>query len=137
MKLVYALVLIALPFGALAVDSTGTIPSGSKVYVRQMDGFGSYITAAISKKKVQVVIVSDREMADYEIGGGAGSQKVGLAKRLVTHSAPSTEAASINVTNIKTGVIVFSYKANKHDVAHGKQSAAEACARRLTTAIVK
>src|ERR1700691_487713 len=43
MKLVYALVLIALPFRALAADSTGTIPSGSKVYVREMDGFGSYI----------------------------------------------------------------------------------------------
>ena len=71
MKLVYALVLIALPFRALAADSTGTIPPGSKVYVREMDGFGSYITTAISKKRVQVVIVSDREMADYEIGGGA------------------------------------------------------------------
>jgi hypothetical protein len=137
MKLVYALVLIALPFRALAADSTGTIPSGSKVYVREMDGFGSYITTAISKKRVQVVIVSNREMADYEIGGGAGSRKVGLAERLVTHSASSTEAAGIDVTNLKTSMIVFSYKVNKHDVARGKQSAAEACARRLRTAIAK
>ena len=115
----------------------GAVPVGSKVYVQQMDGFGSYIIAAIQKKHVPVTVVSDREQADFEIGGNAESQKAGWAKVLFTRSAASTEEASINVTNLKTGVIVFAYNVNKQNAARGKQSAAEACAKHLNRAIEK
>jgi hypothetical protein len=118
-------------FSAFAVDSTGSIPAGSKVYVQGMDGFGSYVMAALDKKKVPVVVVSQRENADFEIGGDAESQKAGWAKVLLTRSASSTEEASINVTNVKTGVIVFAYNVNKQNAVRGKQSAAEACAKHL------
>ncbi len=131
MKLACALALIALPFSALAVESTVTIPAGSKIYVQPMDGFGSYIIAAIEKKKVPVVIVVDKDSADFEIAGDAESQKAGWAKILFTRSAASTEEASINVTNVKTGTIVFAYNVNKQNAARGKQSAAEACAKHL------
>ena len=115
----------------LAIDEAGAIPPGSKVYVQPMDGFGSYIMAAIDKKKVPILVVSEKEKADFEIGGDAESQKAGWAKILFTRSAASTEQASINVTNLKTGVIVFAYNVNKQNAARGKQSAAEACAKHL------
>jgi hypothetical protein len=131
MKPACVLALIALPFSALAVDGTVTIPAGSKIYVQPMDGFGSYIIAAIEKKRVPVVIVVDKESADFEIGGDAESQKAGWAKILLTRSAASTEEASINVTNVRTGTVVFAYNVNKQNAARGKQSAAEACAKHL------
>lgn len=114
-----------------------SVPVGSKVYVQPMDGFGSYIIAAIQKKHVPVTVVSEREQADFEIGGNAESQKAGWAKILFTRSAASTEEASINVTNLKTGVIVFAYNVNKQNAARGKQSAAEACAKHLNEAVEK
>jgi hypothetical protein len=129
--------LTILPFSALAVGDAGTIPAGSKVYVQQMDGFGSYLVAAISKKKVPIVVVSAREMADFEIGGDAESQKAGWAKTIWTGRTTSAEEASINVTNIKTGVIVFAYNVNKQNARRGKQSAAEACAKHLKDIIGK
>jgi hypothetical protein len=137
MKLVQLVVLVAAPFSALAIDSPGTIPAGSKIYVQQMDGFGSYVIAAITKKKVPVLIVSDREQADFEIGGDAESQKAGWAKIIWTGRTGSTEEASINVTNIKTGVIVFAYNVNKQNAVRGKQSAAEACAKHLKDVVGK
>jgi hypothetical protein len=136
MQFASALVLIALPFSALAIDGTGAIPPGSKIYIQQMDGFGSYVMAAINKKKVPVLIVADRDKADFEIGGDAESQRAGWAKILFTRSAASTEEASINVTNVKTGVIVFAYNVNKQNAARGKQSAAEACAKHLKEVVV-
>lgn len=116
---------------AFAIDGPGTIPAGAKIYVQPMDGFESYVIAAISKKKVPVIVVADKEQADFEIGGAAESQKAGWAKVLLTRSAQSTEEASINVTNLKTGVIVFAYNVNKQSAVRGKQSAAEACAKHL------
>ena len=96
-----------------------------------MDGFGTYVMAALDRKKVPVVVVADRAEADFEIAGDAQSEKAGWAKILFTRSAASTEEASINITNIKTGVIVFAYNVNKQNAARGKQSAAEACAKHL------
>ena len=47
------------------IDSPSKIPVGSRIYVQPMDGFGSYIVAAINKKKVSVIVVADREKADF------------------------------------------------------------------------
>lgn len=129
--------LTAVPLMSLAIDSGNKIPIGSKIYVQPMDGFGSYIIAAIQKKSVPVVVVADRENADFEITGNAESQKAGWAKILLTRSSASTEEASINVINLKTGVIIFAYEVNKQSAMRGKQSAAEACAKHLKDQMAK
>jgi hypothetical protein len=49
----------------------------------------------------------------------------------------SDEQASISVTDLKSGEIVYAYSANKKNSAHGKQSSAEACAKHLKEAIEK
>ena len=96
-----------------------------------MQGFETYVIAALTKKNVPVLIVNDRTKADFEITGTSESQKAGVAKMLIMGSAQSHEEASINVSNIQSGVVVFAYEVNKGNSVHGKQSTAEACAKHL------
>jgi len=107
------------------------IPAGSKVYIAPMDGFESYLKAAIAKKKVPLEIVDQREMAEYEITGVSASKKASAAKILILGSWQSTEDASIKVSNLKTGEVAYAYSVHKDNSAHGKQSTAEACAKHL------
>lgn len=113
------------------------IPSGSKIYVAPMGGFESYIVAGIMKKKVPVAIVADRDKADFEIKGAAESQKAGWAKIMFTGNDSTNEEASINVTEIKTGDVVFAYSVHKGNSVRGKQSAGEAIGKHLNEAIGK
>jgi hypothetical protein len=96
-----------------------------------MDGFETYLKAALEKKNVPLVVVEDEDKADFEITGASDSQKASTAKKIIMGSWHSREEASINVANIKTGEIVFAYSAHKENSAHGKKSTAEACAKHL------
>ena len=114
-----------------AAAGTSTIPPGSKVFVAPMAGFETYLIAALDKKKVPLLVVNDKSLADFEINGASESQKAGWAKIAFTGSIHSSEEASINVSNLKTGAIAFAYAVSKGNSVHGKQSAAEACAKHL------
>ena len=108
------------------------IPAGSKIYIAVIPGgFENYISAAIFKKKVPVVLVNDRSKADYEISGVSESEKANWAKMLFMSSEASAEQASIQVVDLKTGDVVFGYSVNKRNSVRGKQSAGEACAKHL------
>jgi len=113
------------------------IPSGSKIYVAPIAGFENYVVAGIMKKKVPVSIVADRDKADYEINGAAETQKAGWAKIVFTGNDSTNEEASINVTEIKTGAVVFAYSVHKGNSVRGKQSAGEAIGKHLNEAIGK
>jgi len=110
---------------------TQKIPAGSKVYVAPMEGFETFLSTAIAKKKVPIQIVQERDKAEYEITGVAESKKAGAAKVLIMGSWHSNEDASIRVTNIKSGEVAYAYSVHKDNSAHGKQSTAEACAKHL------
>jgi hypothetical protein len=125
---------VLLPLGLCIISTASgapTIPAGSKVYVAPMGGFETYLKVALEKKKVQVQIVDKKEDAAYEISGVAASQRAGLAKKIIMGSWHSREEASIQVTNLKTGVVVFAYSYTNRNSAHGKRSSAEACAKHL------
>jgi len=111
------------------------IQSGSKIYVAPMGGFENYVIAGIVNKKVPVVLVTEREKADYEIRGSAETEKAGWAKMLFMGSQNSTEEASINVADVRTGDIVFAYSVHKLNSVHGKQSAGEAIGKHLKEAV--
>jgi hypothetical protein len=111
------------------------IPAGSKVYIAPMDGFETHLKAAIEKKKVPLTVVDSKEGADYVITGVASSQKASTAKKIIFGSWHSREEASIQVSDLKAGVIVFAYSYNTSDSAHGKRSSAESCAKHLKQAI--
>jgi hypothetical protein len=78
--------------------SNEPLPKGSRIYVAPIsNGFETYITAGIEKKKVPVVIVADRGKADYELTGVSDSDKAGWAKMLFFGSQQTNETASIKI----------------------------------------
>jgi len=79
--------------------------------------------------------VEKREDAAYEITGVSETKKAGAAKILITGSWHSREEASIQVTDLKTGVVAFAYSYVTENSTHGKRSSAEACAKHLKKAI--
>lgn len=115
----------------LAKDAGKKIPAHAKVFLAPMGGFESDLKTAIEKKKVPVELVAEREKADYEMTGTSETQKASAAKKAIMWNWHSNEQASITVTEIKSGEVVFAYSVNKQSSAHGKRSTAEACAKHL------
>jgi hypothetical protein len=127
----FAWVTILLALAPSWAQQTKSIPAGAKVYLEPMGGFESYLKAAMTKKKVPLQIVEDKAQADFIITGHSESQKASTAKKVIMGNWHSNEDASINVSNVKTGEVIFAYEAHKDSSAHGEQSTAEACAKHL------
>lgn len=118
------------------VITNESLPSGARIYVAPMpNGFETYVAAGIEKKKVPVLLVTDREKADYELSGVSDSDKAGWAKMLFLGSQQTNETASIKIVNLKTGNVVFAYSVNKTNSYKGKQSAGEAVAKHINEKI--
>jgi hypothetical protein len=135
-----AIMLVALiSSSALAGDQPANkakVPEGAKVYVAPIgDGFDTHLKSALAKKKVPVQVVETRDTADYEITGVAESQKASTAKKLVFGDWRSREEASLRLTDLKSSEVVWSYSYNTTSSYHGKQSAAESCAKHLKEAM--
>jgi hypothetical protein len=80
----------------------------------------------LRNKKVPLTVVIARTKADYEISGISDSEKAGWAKMLFIGSQNSNERASIKISSLKTGAVIFGYSVHKTNSARGKQSAGEA-----------
>jgi hypothetical protein len=118
--------------GQLATVNNAKIPSYAKVYVAPMlGGFENYIIAGLRNKKVPLIVVVDRAKAEYEISGVSESEKAGWAKMLFMGSQNSNEQASIKVSDLKTGAVIFGYSVHKTNSVRGRQSAGEACAKHI------
>jgi hypothetical protein len=114
------------------------IPKGAKIFIATIgEGFDSYLKDAMGTKKVPVEIVSNRDQAEYEITGTAESQKAGAAKKIIMGSWHSKEEASITLSNLKSGEVVWAYSVHQESSTHGKRSSAESCAKHLKEAIEK
>src|SRR5688572_4855933 len=103
------------------------IPAGSKVYVSQIDGlpgFENNLVAAFQKKRVNLIVVTDRSQADFEINGFAQNQKAGWAKIIFGSGRPEAEA-SIQMVNLRNGVVAFAVASYKVDSLNGNKSTAE------------
>jgi hypothetical protein len=121
-----------------AQDPGKSIPRGAKVFIAQMeDGFADYLSNAIQKKKVPILVVKDKSDAQFEITGHSESVKASAAKKLIMSNFHSDEQASISIANLSSGEVVYAYSANKKSSAHGKQTTAEACAKHLKEFIEK
>lgn len=92
------------------------IPLNSKIYIapfksedpsKPVEGFETYMAAAIRKKGVPVIVVADRSQADFEIAGTADKKGAGFAKKFLLGDFRSTASASITVTNLRTGVVAY------------------------------
>lgn len=118
------------------VITNESVPAGARIYVAPMpNGFETYVVAGLEKKKVPVVVVIDRDKAEYELSGVSESDRAGWAKMLFLGSQQTAESASVKITNLKTGKVVFAYSVNKTNSIRGKQSAGEAVAKHINEKI--
>ncbi len=101
------------------------------------DGFETYITAAILKKKVPVIVTTNAGRADYVLKAAqvdvqketTGSKVV---KCLFASCAGTEDKASTSVQLTRGDAVVWSYAVNKGRGAKNRQSMAEAIAEHLT-----
>jgi len=118
--------------GKSVEQSAKAIERSSRIYIAPIEGgFDTFLAAAIIKKQVPVVVVTDRAKADYEITGIASTEKAGWAKMLFMGVDNSNDLASIKVVELKSSEVVYGYAVKKGNSYRGKQSAAEACAKHL------
>lgn len=120
-----------LPVPLAAQAKKLAIPPGAKVFIEPMGGFETFLRDALLKKQVPLTVVDKKEDADYSISGHAESQKASTAKKIIMGSWHSREEATIQVTNLKSGEVVYAYSYHTSDSAHGKKSSAESCAKHL------
>ena len=109
------------------------IPAGSKVYVANIDGlpgFENNLVAAFQKKRVDLFVVADRSQADFEVNGYARSKDAGWAKIIFGSGLPESEA-SIQLVNLKNGVVAYAVASYKVNSANGNKSTAEHLAKNL------
>lgn len=115
-----------------ATDPT-YIPGGSRVYVADINGlpgFENNLVAAFQKKRVNLIVVADRSQADFEINGFADSQKAGWAKIIFGSGRPESEA-SMQLVNLRSGVVAFAVASYKVDSYNGNKSTAEHLAKNV------
>ena len=119
--------------------SAQVIPRDSRVYIapvastnpkRELDQFENYLAAAIRKKKVPVVMVTDRAQADFEIIGTAERREAGWEKKIFGEYRDDI-VASISVINIKTGVVAYADSSYRINANRGPRSSAEKLAKYL------
>jgi ribosomal protein S15P/S13E len=106
------------------------IPRNSKVYIAPMDGFEHYLAAAFRKKSVPLLIVTDRDQADFEITGTHQTKEAGWAKTIFVSPAPSA-SASMQIVNLRTHVVVYADTSHRTSALRGERSTAEKLAKYL------
>ena len=122
----------------LSQDANATIPAGARVFIGGIEGgYDIYLAAAMHKKEVPIVMVTDRAKADFELSGVSETEKAGWAKIVFWGNTSSNEQASVKMVNLKTDTVVWGYNVNKSSSARGKQSSAESCAKHLKQKIEK
>ncbi len=116
------------------------IPRDSKVYIapfksenaeKPVEGFETYMAAALRKKNVPLIMVTDRAQADFEIVGTADKKGAGIAKKLLLGDWRDTTSASISVVNLKTGVVAYADASHRSSANKGLRSSAEKLAKYL------
>ena len=101
-----------------------------------MDGFEQLLSDAILKKKVPVVLVNERQQADFLISGAAHVKEPGWLKSWVisTHGK-----AHISITDAHTGSVVLACTFTKVDQMTADyyiyQGWANSCAKHLKKAL--
>jgi hypothetical protein len=121
-----------------AVSVAPAFAPGMKIFIAPMNGFEQRVAYSITKKKVPVVLVTEREQADFVLSGIAHVHK----RNFFTGFALTTNGyGSIWVEDAHTGNHVFLYKFTRVDanttVDQDYQNWADTCAKHLKKALEK
>jgi len=134
--------LVGAPAATVPTDPflANRIPPNSKVYIapfksedslNPVEGFETYMAAALRKKGVPVIMVADRSQADFEILGSADKKGAGFAKKWLLGDFRRSTSASMSVTNLHTGVIAYADASDRASANKGLRSSAEKLAKYL------
>ena len=114
------------------------IASGLKLYIEPNAGFEVFLTAAIEKKHVPVVVTLDRAKADWIVTSTTEHGKEpSWAQTWVLKKRQRSEDASIYIIEAKTKTVLWAYAVHKYSAKNGEQSTAEAVAKHLKERITK
>jgi hypothetical protein len=116
------------------------IPRNSRFYIapiksedseKPIEGFESYLAAAMRKKNVPIIMVTDRSQADFEITGTADKKGAGWAKKVFLGDWRGSASASMQVVNLHTGVVAYADASHRSSANKGLRSSAEKLAKYL------
>ena len=114
-----------------AAPADTRIPRNSRVYIGPMEGFEIYLAAALRKKEVPLVIVTERDQADFEISGTHETKNAGWAKTIFLGDMRGSASASMQVVNLRTKVVVYADSSHRSSANRGERSTAEKLAKYL------
>jgi hypothetical protein len=118
---------------AKQINDPTFVPHGSRVYVADITGlpaFENNLVAAFQKKQVDLIVVADRSLADFEVNGFAETEKANWAKIIFSRGLPESEA-SIQLVNLRTNVVAYAVASYKVEARNGNKSTAEHLAKNL------
>jgi hypothetical protein len=136
------------------------IKGGATVFIEPMGGYETYLAAAFAKKQVPLILVADKDKADYVVrstvshsrpaqpavvvnntnnvnSSGNDAFNSGFERAATANAARGATSASIAVIDAHSSQIVFAYAVGKAGSTNQIQSAAEACAKHLKEFIEK
>ena len=127
-----ALAFVLLAFSGTTFAQAPQIMNGSTVYIEPANGFETFLAAAMIEYKVPLVVVADKEKAEYIIRCNAqGTQQAGggvlgsLMGGAPTTSTWSEVSASFSVIDPRSSQVVFAGSASRDRSLKG---AAQVCA---------
>ncbi len=94
---------ILLAFSASMFAQTPQLKSGSTVYIEPMNGYENYISTAILKRHVPLVVVTDKDKADYILRGKVTHKDLGSSSPAVVvnntvNNGPQTQSPGNQVS---------------------------------------
>lgn len=106
--------------------------AGVRVYIVPNQGFEDSLSAAITKKKVPVVVVEKESTAQFKVESTIDFKKGSTARAIFLGPANDGAAttASVRVVDEASGAVVFAYNVRKYGNTN-TQSTSEAFAKHL------
>jgi len=128
--------------GLIQAQTNTSIPPNARIYVDAGDGFDIFLTAALEKKHVPITVTTDKTKADFVLEGFSEHDKMRTGT-LVSTTRSSTfltgartdDTASVRLVDVKSGNVIFAYAVDRRATIHGRQTAAESCAKHLGASI--
>lgn len=105
----------------ISLAQTPQLRSGATVYIEPMGGFETDLAAAIVKKHVPLIVVADKDKAEY------------IIQSTVTHAQPTQPAVVVNSSNVNK-TTVNSANVNNSDNDAWAEAGQRAAARRAARA---
>lgn len=82
--------LVLLTFSAIVFAQAPQIKSGATVYIEPMDGYETYLAAALVKRHVPLAVVVDKDKAEYIIRSTVTQRVPNTPQVVVNNSATAT-----------------------------------------------